>query len=394
MIISAITSILIFLLVLSFLILIHEMGHFLASKYLGIVVEEFGLGYPPRAKELFKKWNTSFTLNWIPFGGFVRIYGEEATAAANSKSQLSNNKKNQKAEPFYSRPALQRLTVILAGPMVNLLFGAIAFSIFYSFVGIPSLLENQARISYISPKSPAEEAGLQIDTNIIALKDSQEIIAINSIEAAVEAITNHKGQRVTLFSTGKCEQDLCQEMVQEYEVYIRKDEEIENPQLEGALGVAFQTQYLKFYSWYEMPLRGALTGLKESLFLIILTVQELGKMLTNIFHGAIPEDVRGPFGIGHVVVKNRMFNEGFLSILRFSGLLSVGLAIMNLLPIPALDGGRALFILLEKVIGKKRVNQFETKANYGGFIILLSLIVLITVRDIWRIALDIYHYFA
>jgi len=384
LVISAFFSIAIFLLVLSFLVLIHELGHFLAAKFINSKVEEFGLGYPPRVKKLFKKWNTDFTLNWIPFGGFVKIYGEELVKAEN-KSE---------SRPFYEKPALQRLMVILAGPVINLIFGVLAFSIIYAFVGIPSPLQNQARIAYITPGSPAEKSGLQVNTNLISLKDAKETIFINSIEGAILAIGNHKGQTVTLTSSGLCYQESCQENLQEYEVYLRRDDEIEDLNLEGSLGVAFQAYYLKFYPWYEMPLRGIITGFKESVDLVILTVQELAKMTLNIFNkGKIPGDVMGPLGIGHAVVKNQIFSEGFLSVLHFSGLLSLGLAVMNLLPIPALDGGRALFIILEKIIGKKRVDKFETKVNYGGFIILLSLIILITAKDTWEIVEDIYHFF-
>ncbi len=371
-----IISVIVFLLILSVLVIIHELGHFLAAKSVGVEVEEFGIGYPPRAAKLFKKGGTLFSLNWIPFGGFVKIFGETRELVDKSKSQI----------PFYEKSALSRLWVIVAGPFANIILGILCFSIAYSFVGIPTSLQDQARIAVVAPDSPAEAAGVPSNVAIIAVEAQGKRKPITSIDNAIETIAAYSGQEITLITSGLCKQDSCEELLQEFSVYIRSQEELANVENQGALGVAFQSHYLKFYPWYEMPFRATVTGVSETLFLIRMTFIGLSDMLSGLFTaGKVPGDILGPVGIVHQASAMGIFNEGFLATLHFAGLLSTSLAVMNILPIPALDGGRAMFIMLEPLVGKKRLGKIEDTFNYGGFALLVGLLVLVTIRDIWRI---------
>ena len=399
---TIIFEIAIFILILSFLVIIHELGHFFAARWAKIKVEEFGLGYPPRAVTLFTWAGTIFSLNWIPFGGFVRMDGEDGpindaeleqeekpSSKVNKKSVKTPTKTQLNSEegPFYTKSAFKRMVVILAGVIVNFAFGIFAFSVVYSIKGIPELIDS-ARIATIMPGSPAEVAGLPTGVEIISIiTSSEEQFTIQSNADVISAVADQGGNVVTIVTTGACsDQYGCQESAQMFDVYVRTQDEIPNPENEGALGIRFQEFVMAQYPWYQMPFRGTLVGVEQTYMLIVLTLAELQKMFVEVSTGGpLPADISGPVGIVHQANEYQIFRQGPLMILNFAGVISASLAIMNLLPIPALDGGRAVFIMIEPLIGKKRVRKFEGYANYGGFIFLIFLIVIITARDIWRI---------
>lgn len=361
------------------MVIIHELGHLLAAKWAKIKVEEFGIGYPPRAFKLFKWGKVLFSLNWVPVGGFVKMVGEDGPESDKEKDQEEDD---DGLAPFYKRSASKRMVVILAGVAVNFLFGIIAFAIIFGLKGIPTEIEG-ARIGYISPDSPAEEVGIKLDSEIQSISFGEETIEISSVSQAVEVLGQQKGNEITLTNSLPCEGSLCPEESEKYIVKLRTDEE--TPAGQGALGIGFSDFYYKFFPWYEMPLRSIWFGIQQALFMVLMIVLALIQMITQLLGGSIPQDVAGPVGIVDQAASSGIFEEGVLSILNFSAMISINLAVMNLLPIPALDGGRAFFIILEKFLGKKRVNKIEGYANYGGFFILIGLIILITIADVGRI---------
>jgi len=356
-------SIIMFILVLSFLVLIHELGHFFAARWAKIKVEEFGLGYPPE---------TVFTLNWIPFGGFVRMEGEEGTQDA--------------AHPnaFYSKTTVQKLVVILAGVTVNFIFGILAFSTVYAISGIPQVID-RARIEVSIPNSPAAQAGLPAGVEIIAVRDAdQNVVPIRTNAELITNVQKFIGQTVTIVTTGNCEGLSCTEIAQEFELYVRTPDE--TPEGEGALGIIFTPYVVSFYPWYEMPFRGAVVGFEQTYFIIVQTFEALKQMVFDFSQkGSLPTEAVGPIGIVHQAVEYRIFDQGPLYLLNFAGVISVSLAIMNLLPIMPLDGGRAVFIVAERILGRKRTEKIEGYAQYVGILFLMFFILVITGRDIWRI---------
>jgi regulator of sigma E protease len=368
-------SVLVFILILSFLVLIHELGHFLMAKKTKTKIEEFGLGYPPKIIKLFSWRGTEFSLNAIPFGGFVKLEGEEAPI----KKTKSKNK-----SAFYLKSASQRLAVILAGATVNFIFGVLAFSIIFSKMGIPVSLNNQPRIDQVIPNTPAAEAGLSSQVNIIGFRNKADFITTNNITDVLDYVNQHQGETVAMVTTGQCSELACQESASEHQVYLRTNDEI--PDGQGSMGIVFADAFFKFYKWYEMPFRAGIFGLKQALSLGFMMLASLTKMFSDILMGAgVPTELAGPIGIVHYTQQSQIFTEGWMSILGFSAMLSINLAIINILPIPALDGGRAFFILLEKVFNKKRIQKIEGYANYIGFAFLLGLLILVSIRDIIRI---------
>lgn len=358
-------TLLIFLLLLSFLVVIHELGHFLAARRSGVKVEEFGIGYPPKAKRLFTdKRGTEYTLNWLPFGGFVRLYGEDGKETKDA------------GVAFYSKSKPVRLMIIVAGAVINFLFGVLAFGAIYTYTGIPTEME-LVRIDEVMVGSPAEEAGLQGGEEVVAVAADNEVVEVKTVGEFVEEVGYYRGEEVRLVLTDE----------RVVPVYVRTVEE--TPDDQGALGVLVSDFEFRHYPLWQMPFRGMWVGLQAAVAFGILLLVSLGEMLRNlIFSGVVPTEVAGPVGIVHTAAKEGLLTSGWVTIVNFAAILSINLAIVNMLPIPALDGGRALFIFLEGFIGKSRMPKVERYANTAGMAMLLFLILAISIRDVRGVLAD------
>lgn len=356
-------SALIFILILSFLVIIHELGHFVVARWAGIKVEEFGLGYPPKLLTVFKdKLGTIYTLNWLPFGGFVRLFGEDSVEATQGS--------------FVSKPAWKRMAVILAGAAVNFLFGVLAFGAIYSWHGIPTNVAG-AKIDGIAAGSPAEVAAVPRGVVVTGVDIGGTMTAVGSAKDLIDAVAAHRGETIEL---------VIQEG-QRYRVYVRRPDEV--PEGQGALGVVLIDFEMKFYPWWQMPFRGMWVGLKSAVSFGGLILNALGSMVHElIFQGKVPADVAGPVGIVYQAEKEGFLRDGFWASLNFAAILSINLAIINVLPFPALDGGRGFFIAIEMIFRKRVKPKVEQWANSAGFLLLIMLIVLISARDIRRVLMD------
>ncbi|MCA9369339.1 MAG: site-2 protease family protein [Pseudomonadales bacterium] len=372
-------SIVIFILVLSFLVFIHELGHFIAAIRSGVVVEEFGIGYPPKAFKLFNWRGTDFTLNWIPFGGFVRMRGEEGVIEGSSE------KKSEGGE-FYAADTWKKLLIILAGPGVNFFFGVLVFAAVFTRSGIPHLL-TEARIGAVSEGSPSQAAGVPTNVTIMGMfvgEDLSEYVVTPEVSDVIETILEHRGETVRIQTTGNCEALACEERVQTFDVYARTAEE--TPENQGSIGVAFESVVYQFYPSWQMPFRGIAFGFTQAFDLSREIVGALGAMVSDIASNRrVPDDVAGPVGIVHQAQETGILTGGFISIISFAALLSINLAVMNVLPIPPLDGGRAILLMAEYVLGRKRTEKVEYYLNYGGYFLLMGLIIVITIRDVIRL---------
>ncbi len=370
-----------FLLVLSVLVLVHEFGHFLAAKKVGIKVEEFGLGYPPR---LFgKKFRgTIYSLNWLPFGGFVRLYGEQTDKKI--KSQAAFCQKNKKT----------RSLVLLAGVFFNFLLAIVVFTVVYSFSGIPTKTD-KVKILEVLPNSPAFQSGLKTDDKVLKINDK----TLKDSQAFIELVEKEKGQQLFLTiereKDNPCETQVFGGMIekesqpafscQEGKLLLWVVPRENPPEQEGPLGVIISDMEMKKYPLWQMPFRGIVEGSKEALSWLVLIVQALAGMFFNLFtKGIIPKDVAGPVGIFQVT--GLVAQAGFLNVLQFIGILSVNLAVVNLLPLPALDGGRLFYIFIYEGLFRRKSNLVvESIINTIGIVFLFCLIILITFNDIKRL---------
>ncbi|MDO5561866.1 MAG: M50 family metallopeptidase [bacterium] len=390
-------TIIIFLLILSLVVLIHELGHFLLAKKFGVWVKEFGIGFPPRLSKLFTWQDTDFTLNWIPLGGFCAMDGELEDLAAVEEEQKPSAKAEKstlptqalkkitpaaKAKKFDYKKPWQKFFIIAAGPLMNLLLGAVIFMIVFSVEGIP---EKQKEAVYIEEVAN-EQTQLQAQTRILTLESSSSgIIQATSNQTVIDFVQTHRGELVEITTSGSCTTSgECNDELLKAQVYVRTAEE--TPPGEGALGITLSEYRVIFYPWYKQIPLSVVAGFAESWRSAKDLLIGLGQALGDLIIGKESEVVMmGPVGIVSQLNRQQTFRHGWLVILQFIGILSINVGVMNLLPIPALDGGRIILIFLEKFFGREKIAKFEIGLNYFGFIFLIVLTILVTGQDIWRV---------
>ncbi|MFZ5366219.1 MAG: M50 family metallopeptidase [Patescibacteria group bacterium] len=368
-----------FLIILSILVLVHELGHFLVAKKTGISVEEFGFGLPPRVFGV-KRGKTIYSINWLPIGGFVKLYGEDEQPRKPWACE---------AGAFFAKPKKIRMAVIVSGVLMNFLLAVFAFSIIYAKLGIPTKTD-RVKIVGIAPGSPAEKAGLK-EGDIAVWAGGEEI---KNTESFIKITQKYAGKMMAL-EISREKDNPCKEKVlgawPGLEISCKGKNLVfsiipreKPPEGEGPLGVAISQVEMKFYPLWEMIPRGTVEGFKEAFAWTGMIVGALGAMLWQLIRfGTVPKDVAGPVGIFQIT--GQVSRTGILSVLQFLGILSVNLAVINILPLPALDGGRLLFILVEAVTGKRSHLKFERWVHTVGMALLLFLILLITINDIARI---------
>ena len=379
----------VFIVILSVLVLIHELGHYLVAKKNHIKVEEFGIGYPPRALQLFKHQGTIFSINWIPFGGFVRLLGEDGPSEQStelSKQQADRGTGQDEDRAFYQQSIKARLSTVLAGVFSNFVLAILVFALIFSITGIPRDLQGQPRIATLADQSPAAQANLLVDSNILAFRSDtdQQWVAVNSVEEVQDYVAQHLGETVSIKTSGLCQASSCPTDSFDSRVYLRTDDE--RPVDEGALGVVFAQQVYQKYPWYLAPLRGIIYGVRQSISLSIMILQSLTGLVSDLWQGrSVADQVAGPVGIVRQAQVYGFFDGGILDILNFAAVLSINLGVINLLPLPALDGGRAVFIVLEKIWDKRKINRWANWANYVGFFILIGLMIVVSANDVLQL---------
>lgn len=360
----------VFIILLGPLMFIHELGHFLAAKKAGIRIEEFGMGLPPRAVRLFKRGETEYTLNWLPFGAFVRMTGEEDPSDPRS---------------FAAQPKRWRLATLAAGPFMNFLGGFVILTLAYLFFATQPT-EFQYRINSVMAGSPAERLGLQPSDVILSVNGVDMIQRISPAQREQPAANALRAQ--TQQSIGKDITVVVQREVegeaQPREVtligHIPADA---NPNAPLGVSLSFKVTKSERIA-YSIP--DAIAAAADDIAGIFVALARLpGELISqNIpLEQARPVGVVGITSIGVSLVDERTTqSQGLLPFFRFAGFISIMLGFTNLLPIPALDGGRILFILIEAVRGKRVDPRREQWVHAVGMAILLSLSVVIVVMDI------------
>lgn len=365
-------NIIIFILVLGILVFVHELGHFLFAKLFGIRVDEFGFGYPPKIFKIFTWKGTKFTMNWIPFGGFVKIFGE-----SDDGTELTEQ---EKKVSLVHKPRWQQFLVMFGGILFNIIFAWILFSSVYMTgvtAPIDSAPENynfdQTRlvIGGVLADSPADVAGLNSGDEIVELfsEDSNTQITItNESIVEVSEFINEQGQNGD--SAG---------------FVIRRDGEleiIEFTPLEGvvedkyAIGINVDRVGELQLSVHQALIYGA----KNTWNFTTLIAQGFWQLITG---NVSANDVSGPVGI--VKQIGDASAVGFSYLVGFTALLSINLAVLNLVPFPALDGGRIAIILIESIIRKRLKPEIVNWVNVIGFFILIGLMLLVTANDIIKL---------
>lgn len=353
-------TIIVFILVLGLLVFAHELGHFVMAKRAGVKVEEFGFGLPPRLFGV-KKGETIYSLNLLPIGGFVKIYGEDGGGRQDKHS-------------FASKSIFKRSQILTAGVLMNLMLAILLLSLGY-WLGLPAMVEEgqlgifknaQIQILQVADNSPAQSSGIKLGDTIKGFRFNDSEFNFSEVSQVQNFINSHQGQEITI-------------IIQRGNEILNKKvvPRLNPPPDQGALGIALAKTALISYPWYRAIAKGIINtfGL---VWLILITLFSVLKGL--IMTGRLAVDLAGPVGI--YSLTGQFAQLGFVYVLQFTALLSINLAILNILPFPALDGGRLLFLLIEKIKGSPINQKTEKIVHTAGFVILILLMLAITWRDI------------
>ncbi|PIY95514.1 MAG: RIP metalloprotease RseP [Candidatus Kerfeldbacteria bacterium CG_4_10_14_0_8_um_filter_42_10] len=429
-----ISAIITLAIVLGLVIFVHELGHFVSAKRLGVKVDEFGFGFPPRLfgfqrfsgqkleklaekekieptlsddiangteviKEtisdkiqgkdqvrIMKKWHfflgnrspresenlkggTVYSINWLPLGGFVKIKGEQG------------DKKEEK-DSFTHKKIWQRSLILSSGVLMNVVLAAVLLSIGF-YIGLPSVVSEDIEITKVrelkiqvvslSSGSPAETAGIKVGDVIRSINDQQ----FTTAEEVQEYNKERLGQTVQV-TIQRGQETMAKEITLS---------EVDESGV-GKMGVGLVQTGLVSYPWYQAIWEGA----KAAFYLTWQILAAFYELIKNLIVAqTVPADIAGPIGIA--VLTSQVSQMGLIYLLQFTALLSINLAILNFIPFPALDGGRVLFLLVEKIRGKALSQKIESTIHTVGFFILIALIIVVSVKDVSRFKESIFGFF-
>jgi regulator of sigma E protease len=353
-------SIVPFFFIIVTLVVIHELGHFLTAKWFGVKVLEFGIGYPPRIWGK-KIGETEYTVNALPLGGFVRLLGEEDPSDPRSLAAQARWK---------------RVVVMAAGSFMNVLLPVLLFAIGYM---IPQEVPaGQAQITYVAPGSPAEHAGVKPGDIILAV-NGHETENVNEVSYQIRL---NQGTDMTWKVRHQLESGAATlggggEIV-EVSVYGRWAP----PKGQGPTGISLgqrgnltKTQSYPFWEAFPKGLRSTMESL----------VLARNQVISWIASRSRPEGLAGPVGIAQAT-GDVVEQAGWVVLLQWAALLSINLAVLNILPLPMLDGGRIFFVIVEWIRGGKRISpEKEALVHFIGFVVLVSFVIVISVFDVMRI---------
>jgi regulator of sigma E protease len=361
-------SILIFIISLAVLILVHEFGHFIVAKWSGIRVDEFGLGLPPRLYG--KKFGeTIYSINAIPFGGFVKIFGEDQ-----HDDEVSSGERNRSM--FYKPKWVQAL-VLVAGVTFNIIFAWLIVSLGFSlglpapvgYMGYNNVSDAKTVVINVFPGSPAEKAGLKAGDALVSVTSGQNILKDENVTP----------EKVSALISGSQTKNIQVEYTRGDGPLVSATVEPNDDSASGKrmVGIAMDT-----IGTIKLPIHKALyEGARTTILLTKATAVGLWNFLGSaLTFRADLSQVTGPVGIAGTFGQAREL--GFVFILSLVALISINLALINLIPFPALDGGRLLFILIEVIIRRPIPTKIFQWTNAIGFSLLIILMLVITGHDI------------
>ena len=373
------TTIIAFILILSVLVFVHELGHFLAARKFGAKADEFGLGFPPRLfgfykstsgtwkytwwrKEVTDAADTIYSINLIPLGGFVKIQGEDGE---DKKDVMS----------FANKPIWQRTIILCAGVLMNVLLAIVIFTgmfFFGSNQSLEGLPQNGAKITNrhlevvsVNIDSPAAKAEVKPGDTVVAI-NGHEMMTVDELQAFV---SDKAGQSLT-YTIKRGNEELTKEITP---IILQETNR-------GGIGIAPSEVGFIRYSWY----RSIIEGVKTTGIFMWLIITGFADLLSRLVTGhSVSNEVSGIVGIA--VLTGQVVDLGFSYLFQFAALLSLNLAFINILPIPALDGGRILFLIVEKIKGRPVKQETEAMVHNIGFMLLIGLMILVTFTDIKRL---------
>ncbi|RAK11123.1 regulator of sigma E protease [Halanaerobium saccharolyticum] len=347
-----------FIIVLGVLVFIHEFGHYITAKKSDIMVSEFALGFGP--KLLSKKaGETVYSIRAIPLGGFCNMVGEfPADESMPEEEREIYDQAKENGRLFTQKSAIKRLAVILMGPIMNFLLAALIFIFAFAIFGVPTSTTEEAILGEVIPEQPAAEAGLRAKDQILAINGQE----INSWEEMSELIRANPNQEIT--------------------IRYQRNGEINTISLTPALNEEGERGVIGIYPQLvreSVTIGSSITmGLQQTYQVFKMTIMGFVQM----FRDSSTEDIGGPIMIASII--GQAARTGILNVLNWTAIISINLGIINLLPFPALDGGRLLFIFIEIIRGKPVDPQKESYVHLVGFAVLMILMIFIIYNDLMR----------
>lgn len=385
-IISLIVSLFGFLFILSVLVIIHEAGHFFTARRFGIRVEEFGFGFPPRVWKRVKN-GTVYSINALPLGGFVKLFGEDPAGGGKLSLKSERSSKNI-GKAFFARPVWQRAVVIFAGVVMNALLAFVIYYVFlfasgfktdlplispnHKFYFVNTKINNSVYIGEVVKNSPAGKAGIEPYSKVLSLNGAP----VDNSDDFVASVNADKGKAISLVWQNP------KNKIERGTLIPR----VKPPKGQGPLGIALASASGVHLS-YDTPAQKLFSGISHPVNLLLYTLDGTKILISNSVKEksvkTLGENLSGPIGIfvvvGDVVSQSSGPKDLFLQALNLAGLISISLAFFNVLPIPALDGGRLFFILVEAVTRKRVSARLEAAVNTVGFMVLISILLLVTI---------------
>lgn len=338
------------------MVMIHELGHYMVAKWIGVKVIEYSFGFGPKLFGYQGK-ETLYALRIIPLGGFVKLHGMDAEIDENGKEVIAPIHDERS---FMNKPVWQRMAVIVAGPIMNFVLAIVLFVGVFAYLGIPSP-GNTTMIGSLVPDKPAATAGIQPGDKIVAVNNESTL----DWTALTKAIHSRADQVLSLTVERAADK-------QRQTVSVKAEKDA--PTGEGRIGIAPEIIYS-----HASILQATKYGLERTLEFTNYIMVTLVQMIT----GKIPADLGGPVMIAQVIGEGAQ--QGLANLLSLTGVLSIQLGLINLFPIPALDGSRLVFLFIEGVRGKPLKAEKENMIHLVGFVLLMVLMIAVTYKDILRI---------
>lgn len=364
--------IIIFIIILAALIFFHELGHFVVAKLAGIRVDEFALGFPPRIIS-FQKGETRYSLNLIPFGGYVKIFGEDYEEA---ETVTASEDKNSLERSFIGKPKTIQVLVLIAGITFNILFAWVLLSIGFmsgmpvpgEYTGAGTVKNIEVTITSVVKSSPADKAGVMPGDKVETLAVKTQTINNPTTDQIRSFISDHGNESLSItVLRGENKESKT----------LTVTPAVQTGDNHATVGITMES-----LGTLQLPFFQALwQGGKLTVNLVKATAVGIAQFIgTAIIGQAHLSEVTGPVGIAGLV--NDATKLGFVYLLTFTAFISINLALINLIPFPALDGGRVLFVIIEKIKGSPMNQKFVQIANMAGLAILLLLMFVVTYHDI------------
>ena len=381
-------AIFVFIIILAVLVLSHEFGHFIVAKLFGIRVDEFGFGFPPKIFS-FKKGETVYSLNLLPIGGFVKIFGEDPT------NEVINKEHKDFSRSLYHKPRYVQAAVIVAGVFFNLILGwvmlsggfMVGLSVPSGFTSFgPKVEDSKLLITGVLPGSPAEIAGLKAGYNVVSLTTKDNSLKNISPDEVSKFIVSNVGKEIEIgYKIPTKKGVLADAGLNPLDYGVETKTIVVIPRggiISGKPGIGISMDSIGIL---KLPFFASLyAGILGIGSLFMATLSGLSHFVTGFFTGeSSSASVSGPIGLIGIVGEATQF--GFAYIMALTALISVNLAVLNLVPFPALDGGRLFFLLIESIIQKPLNSKIINALNVSGFIVLLSLMLVVTYGDILRL---------